>query len=66
MVVLAAVSASSLTIWMTSGTLIFFDRPLRDGYQSMNAVFAADMLYVPSGPVLGMATAPRHHRPGPG
>lgn len=30
--------------------LIFFDCPPAIGYQSMNAVFAADMLYVPSGP----------------
>ncbi|MFT5651675.1 MAG: chromosome partitioning protein [Yoonia sp.] len=30
--------------------LIFFDCPPVIGYQSMNAVFAADMLYVPSGP----------------
>lgn len=30
--------------------LIFFDCPPAIGYQSMNAVFAADFLYVPSGP----------------
>ncbi|NVO56680.1 AAA family ATPase [Rhodobacteraceae bacterium B1Z28] len=30
--------------------LILFDCPPAIGYQSMNAVFAADMLYVPSGP----------------
>ena len=30
--------------------LIIFDCPPAIGYQSMNAVFAADMLYVPSGP----------------
>ncbi|WP_163852174.1 AAA family ATPase [Pseudooceanicola aestuarii] len=30
--------------------LVFFDCPPAIGYQSMNAVFAADMLYVPSGP----------------
>ena len=30
--------------------LIFFDCPPAIGYQSMNAVFAADVLYVPSGP----------------
>ena len=30
--------------------LIFFDCPPAIGYQSMNAVFAADMLYIPSGP----------------
>lgn len=30
--------------------LIFFDCPPAIGYQSMNAVFAADMLCVPSGP----------------
>jgi len=30
--------------------LIVFDCPPAIGYQSMNAVFAADMLYVPSGP----------------
>ncbi|MEL6572503.1 MAG: AAA family ATPase [Pseudomonadota bacterium] len=30
--------------------LIMFDCPPAIGYQSMNAVFAADMLYVPSGP----------------
>ncbi len=30
--------------------LVLFDCPPAIGYQSMNAVFAADMLYVPSGP----------------
>ncbi len=30
--------------------LVIFDCPPAIGYQSMNAVFAADMLYVPSGP----------------
>lgn len=30
--------------------LIIFDCPPAIGYQSMNAVFAADMLYIPSGP----------------
>lgn len=30
--------------------LIFFDCPPAIGYQSMNAVFAADILYIPSGP----------------
>ena len=30
--------------------MIIFDCPPAIGYQSMNAVFAADMLYVPSGP----------------
>ena len=30
--------------------LIFFDCPPAIGYQSMNAVFAADMLIIPSGP----------------
>ena len=30
--------------------LIIFDCPPAIGYQSMNAVFAADVLYVPSGP----------------
>ena len=30
--------------------LIFFDCPPAIGYQSMNAVFAADMLVIPSGP----------------
>lgn len=30
--------------------LIMFDCPPAIGYQSMNAVFAADMLYIPSGP----------------
>ncbi|MFV0490287.1 MAG: AAA family ATPase [Pseudorhodobacter sp.] len=30
--------------------LVFFDCPPAIGYQSMNAVFAADMLYIPSGP----------------
>ncbi|MCF2903358.1 AAA family ATPase [Octadecabacter sp. CECT 8868] len=30
--------------------LIFFDCPPAIGYQSMNAVFAADVLYIPSGP----------------
>ncbi|GGL79053.1 AAA family ATPase [Wenxinia marina] len=30
--------------------LVFFDCPPAIGYQSMNAVFAADMLWIPSGP----------------
>ncbi|MFN3937038.1 MAG: AAA family ATPase [Gemmobacter sp.] len=30
--------------------IILFDCPPAIGYQSMNAVFAADMLYIPSGP----------------
>ncbi len=30
--------------------LVLFDCPPAIGYQSMNAVFAADMLYIPSGP----------------
>ncbi|NYS25327.1 AAA family ATPase [Rhodobacteraceae bacterium 2376] len=30
--------------------LVIFDCPPAIGYQSMNAVFAADMLYIPSGP----------------
>ncbi|WP_425041570.1 AAA family ATPase [Primorskyibacter sp. S187A] len=30
--------------------MVIFDCPPAIGYQSMNAVFAADMLYVPSGP----------------
>lgn len=30
--------------------LVVFDCPPAIGYQSMNAVFAADMLYIPSGP----------------
>ncbi|MFT6458161.1 AAA family ATPase [Pseudophaeobacter arcticus] len=30
--------------------MIIFDCPPAIGYQSMNAVFAADMLYIPSGP----------------
>ena len=30
--------------------LVLFDCPPAIGYQSMNAVFAADVLYIPSGP----------------
>jgi chromosome partitioning protein len=39
------------TAWRTTTyDLILFDCPPAIGYQSMNAVFAADMLYIPSGP----------------
>ena len=46
----AAVSRYLDTIPPDAYDLIIFDCPPAIGYQSMNAVFAADMLYVPSGP----------------
>ena len=46
----AAVSRYLDTIPDDAYDLIIFDCPPAIGYQSMNAVFAADMLYIPSGP----------------
>lgn len=46
----AAVSRYLDTIPPDAYDLIIFDCPPAIGYQSMNAVFAADVLYVPSGP----------------
>lgn len=46
----AAVSRFLDTLPAESYDLILFDCPPAIGYQSMNAVFAADMLYIPSGP----------------
>ena len=46
----AAVSLYLDQIPDDSYDLILFDCPPAIGYQSMNAVFAADVLYVPSGP----------------
>lgn len=46
----AAVSRFLDTLPDDSYDLILFDCPPAIGYQSMNAVFAADMLYIPSGP----------------
>ncbi len=46
----AAVSRYLDTLADDDYDLILFDCPPAIGYQSMNAVFAADMLYVPSGP----------------
>ena len=46
----AAVSRYLDQIPDDSYDLILFDCPPAIGYQSMNAVFAADMLYIPSGP----------------
>ena len=46
----AAVSRYLDTIPDDAYDLIVFDCPPAIGYQSMNAVFAADMLYIPSGP----------------
>ena len=46
----AAVSRYLDQIPDDSYDLILFDCPPAIGYQSMNAVFAADVLYVPSGP----------------
>ncbi len=46
----AAVSRYLDTLNDDDYDLILFDCPPAIGYQSMNAVFAADMLYVPSGP----------------
>ena len=46
----AAVSRYLDAIPADAYDLIIFDCPPAIGYQSMNAVFAADVLYVPSGP----------------
>ncbi|WP_424973035.1 AAA family ATPase [Dinoroseobacter sp. S76] len=46
----AAVSRFLDQIPDDSYDMILFDCPPAIGYQSMNAVFAADMLYIPSGP----------------
>ncbi|WP_045392220.1 AAA family ATPase [Falsirhodobacter sp. alg1] len=46
----AAVSRYLDTIPADDYDLVIFDCPPAIGYQSMNAVFAADVLYVPSGP----------------
>ncbi|RMH47872.1 MAG: chromosome partitioning protein ParA [Alphaproteobacteria bacterium] len=46
----AAVSRFLDTLPDEAYDLIIFDCPPAIGYQSMNAVFAADMLYIPSGP----------------
>ncbi|MEL7107321.1 MAG: AAA family ATPase [Pseudomonadota bacterium] len=46
----AAVSRFLDTLSDDAYDLIIFDCPPAIGYQSMNAVFAADMLYIPSGP----------------
>jgi chromosome partitioning protein len=46
----AAMSRYLDTIPADAYDLIIFDCPPAIGYQSMNAVFAADVLYVPSGP----------------
>ena len=46
----AAVSRYLDTIPDDAYDLVIFDCPPAIGYQSMNAVFAADVLYIPSGP----------------
>lgn len=46
----AAVSRYLDQIQPDAYDVIMFDCPPAIGYQSMNAVFAADMLYIPSGP----------------
>lgn len=46
----AAVSRYLDTLLPDAYDIILFDCPPAIGYQSMNAVFAADVLYVPSGP----------------
>lgn len=46
----AAVSRWLDTLSRDAYDLIIFDCPPAIGYQSMNAVFAADVLYIPSGP----------------
>jgi len=46
----AAVSRYLDTIPDDAYDIIIFDCPPAIGYQSMNAVFAADVLYIPSGP----------------
>ncbi len=40
--------------------LVIFDCPPAIGYQSLNAAFAADVLYIPSGPGYWNMTRPRH------
>lgn len=46
----AAVSRYLDTLSPDAYDMIIFDCPPAIGYQSMNAVFAADVLYIPSGP----------------
>ena len=46
----AAVSRYLDTLPADAYDMIIFDCPPAIGYQSMNAVFAADVLYIPSGP----------------
>ena len=46
----AAVSRWLDTLPDEAYDMVIFDCPPAIGYQSMNAVFAADMLYIPSGP----------------
>jgi cellulose biosynthesis protein BcsQ len=46
----AAVSRYLDTLPADAYDLVIFDCPPAIGYQSMNAVFAADVLYIPSGP----------------
>lgn len=46
----AAVSRWLDTLPDDAYDIVIFDCPPAIGYQSMNAVFAADMLYIPSGP----------------
>ena len=46
----AAVSRYLDTLPADAYDMIIFDCPPASGYQSMNAVFAADVLYIPSGP----------------
>lgn len=46
----AAVSRYLDTLPSDAYDMIIFDCPPAIGYQSMNAVFAADVLYIPSGP----------------
>lgn len=46
----AAVSRYLDTLAPDAYDIVIFDCPPAIGYQSMNAVFAADVLYVPSGP----------------
>ncbi|APZ55262.1 AAA family ATPase [Salipiger abyssi] len=46
----AAVSRYLDALPVDAYDMVIFDCPPAIGYQSMNAVFAADMLYIPSGP----------------
>ncbi|TMV50536.1 chromosome partitioning protein ParA, partial [Thioclava sp. BHET1] len=46
----AAVSRYLDTLAADAYDIVLFDCPPAIGYQSMNAVFAADVLYIPSGP----------------